>query len=733
MSSSFAPRLGSSSRVSRIALACALSAMGSAAVSTARADDQVAATSETIQLAPVTVTARKADEQIKDVPFALTVIEGADLQQRRLDSLQDVLVQTPGVDFQSYGDSNVTLRIRGVGTLSKVSSEDSSVMIYVDGQPQPMSSSVLTTLDVERVEVLKGPQGTLYGRNSEAGAVNIVTRQPTRTLEGHVRTEIGTEGHRLGEAAVGGPLTEALSGRLALRYAERDYPITNVQTGDPLTNPDDLAVRGTLLWEPAGSDTSVTLTLAHEQANDRAGAMALLPFDGTPVMDAPPGSFDDDLHNSHAGLTVKHAFDWAVLTSQTGVTATSMNVEGPFYEGLTYQRLLGFKPQSFRQYLGEERSVNQELRLSSLPDDPVFWVAGVNVFRMQREIDTRNVFDQLNPANPFNADIDRDFATTSGAVFGEVTYPLTDALKITGGLRQTWERKTYDAEWRANASNPSPLRLSTDSDSFNDTYTTGRASLAYDITPETTVYATYSRGYKSGGYGDYGSNIAYGMADEPYEAATVDSYEIGTKNVFDGGRLTLNAAVYFNDIKGDHLYAFDPVTYATRPENVDTRTMGAELDGAWAIGGGFTVSGGVAYTRAVIESDNLAAGIVSGNDVPNTARWSTQVSLLHETELPGFLGISNPLLSTRLSHKYLGERPADPQNNFDLSDLHKIDLRVGLLAGSTEIYLWGDNLLDEHQELYGYYYPAMMAGGADARFGAAAAGRSFGLGVHHVF
>lgn len=737
MKQTLSPRRAPPRAFARLSLLCAASTLGWSSFAPAAIADDAATpavgAAESEMLAPITVTARKTDEQAKDVPVSLSVVDGAAIEQRRLDTLQDVLHQTPGVDMFSYGDSNITVRMRGVGSLSRISSDDSSVMMYIDGQPQPMSSAALATLDVERVEILKGPQGTLYGRNSESGAVNVVTRRPTDTLEGYARAEVGTHGKRLGEAAAGGPLAETLSGRLAVRYGEHDYPVDNARTGDPLTDPDDLAVRGTLLWQPATSDTDVTLTMAHEQANDRVGASVLMPFGDSPAMDAPPGSFDDDLHNTTVGVTVEHALNWAVLTSQTGVGFIETNVEGPFYDGLIYQRLLGFKPASFRQYIGEERTVNQEVRLSSQAGTPVFWVTGANLYNSRRAVDTRNTFDTLNPVNPFNADIDRDFETTSGAIFGEVTYPLTDALKLTGGLRQTWERKTYDAEWRAAASNPSPRRRATDSSSLTDAYTTGRTALSYEVTPHSTLYGTYARGYKSGGYTDQGSNIASGLSDRPYEAATVDSYEIGTKNVLANGALTLNAALFLNEISDDHLLVFDPATFTTRPENLDTRSMGAEVDAAWMVGGGITLAGGAAYTEASIDSTSAAAGVTAGDDVPNTPRWSALFSVQHQTDLPPFLGLADPLLTSRASYRYTGDRPADPQNTFDLAEHHKVDMRVGVMAGATEVYLWGDNLLDERLELYGYYYPAMIPGGSDARFGAAGEGRSFGIGLHHTF
>ncbi|UXM98640.1 TonB-dependent receptor plug domain-containing protein [Xanthomonas hortorum pv. pelargonii] len=189
-------------------------------------------------LPTVTVSARLADESAKDVPFGLSVTRRSDIEAGRLLNIKEVLRNTPGVDVSSYGGSNDgNVRIRGVGSLNQVSIDDGSVVLNVDGVAISMRHASLATFDVEQVEVLKGPQGTLFGRNSEAGAINVTSRRPTREREGYVRVEAGEQGQQLQEAALGGALSEHLSGRIAVRHSGYDAWVDNAQDGRPLVEP----------------------------------------------------------------------------------------------------------------------------------------------------------------------------------------------------------------------------------------------------------------------------------------------------------------------------------------------------------------------------------------------------------------------------------------------------------------------------------------------------------------
>ncbi len=702
--------------------------------------ESIAAADGPVVLDTVTVTARRAEEDVRDVPFSVTVIGGEETEISGARSLEDTFRSTPGIGAMSFaGVDKANIKIRGVGSLYPSSGDDSSVVVYVDGMPNSVAAVFSQTLDVERIELLKGPQGTLYGRNSEAGAINIISRRPTEELEGYIRGEIGTQHYHMTEGAVSGPIVDTLTGRLAFRYNSMDHWVDNARTGDPVTEPEDIAVRGTLLWKPSDT-TTLTLIGNHETRTDYpANAVLLRPYGDDPVTDVRDGSVSESKWATRVSAELTQELPFAIATLFSGYTRTDLSNAAPFYEGRLLERLLGIVPEGERTFHTVRDEFSQELRLSSRPEHDIFWVAGANYFRSNASFDLRDAFDNFNPANPFNATFDRDFSIESYALFGEVTYPILETLRVTAGLRHTWEHKTYDTVWRANDSyfNPfSPLRFATDKQSLDDDYTTGRLALSYDVTDEATVYGTYARGYKSGGWGEVGSNIATGQPDLPYEAAVVDSYEIGVKSEWLGGDLSVNGAVFWTQSKDDHLYVLDEdnsLALTVQPQNFDTESKGVELDAAWRIGHGFTLGGSLAYTDATITGvpAGVTAAYKEGGKVPGVPEWGWALSLSHEQVLPDFLVFDDPLLTTTIRNQYVGER--DAENTFFLPSYHKLDVRLGLSTETAEIYFRAENLLDERYDLYGYHYPAFVPGGDDATAGAPGQGRSFVLGASYYF
>lgn len=688
-----------------------------------------------VTLDAVTVSARRAPELAKDVPFSVSVVSGEEGESRRLMSLEDMLRQTPGVDVVvNMGMANTSLRLRGVGALQKVSGDDSSVVINVDGLPQSPSNASLNVLDAERVEVLKGPQGTLFGRNSEAGAVNVVTRKPTDWLEGYVRAEMGQDHLHLIEGAISGPLTDTLSARLAVRQSGVDHVLTNVQDGEPLNKLRELALRGSLRWQPSVR-TQLLLTAGQETIHNRDNVYVLRPYGEPAQIDIPPGSMSDRRRVSRYTAELQHEFDAFNLTALSGFADTEHRYTDTIYEGRTYQQLVGFHPDGSWSIRGKEKLYNQEIRLGSKPNDKVFWVAGVNLFHNDRSMQRYNSYDSFYTSNPFNSDSVRNFETDTQAVFGEMTLPLGGQFKLTTGLRYTWEKKSTDASWVAKPDNPNPIRFARDSQSLSDSYLTGRLALSHALTPQLNLYGVYARGYKTGGFNDEGTNYTNGLPDLPYKAATVDSYEAGLKFESADRRLALNGALFLNKVKDDHLLAYDVATFAANTENYDTRSRGLELEGVWKPVKGWSLSAGVAYTDARITNGGagVGGGVARDNRVPEVPKWSGVVSISHEHPLPALSWLKSPVLHAKLTNRFVGARPADPQNTFSLDSYNKLDLRLGVQSGGAEFYLWADNLLDKRYDLYGYYIAPYMPDGPGAQIGSPARGRAVGVGMSMTF
>ena len=685
-----------------------------------------------VEMETITVTARKAEESAKDVPFSLTVIGGAELENRRLKSFEDALRQTPGLDIQTYGGVGTEImRIRGVGSLYKIGLDDTSVLINLDGVPQSLGTAAMSTMDIERLEVLKGPQGTLMGRNSEAGAVNIITKKPTQYLEGYIKTEYGTENTFDTEAVVSGPLTEKLSARFATKYSVYDNQVEYYGTDEPISEPRDLAFRGTLLWEPTDR-TDAILILGYEDKKDRTESMLLMPYGDSPKLDMDEGGLDGYQDSQRATLDVTHDFGSMIFTSITGYTQTDSNVDRLLYDRIFSRALFGMDVIEGDDVI---RKVNadtyyQEFRLSSKPESDVFWVTGLTYFHSDRTL--TNIYEYLF-YNDINGVVDADFKTTDYGLFGEITYPITEKFRLTGGLRYTWDEKEYKSSW---VPSTSPFGPASDSDEISSSFITGRASASYAFTENVNTYFTYAKGHKARGYQDHPTRFIFfgDNSDLIMDAAKIDSYELGIKMETSDKKAGINVALFFNDITDDHISYVDLTTLTGRVANSDTRTKGIEFEGFWRIGNGFTLSGGGGYTDAEITSvPQTSLDVRKGNKIPDSPEWNATISVSHNLPLPSFWGMRSPLLFTTITNRYVGEREGDVANSFQYDAYNKLDFRMGVMSEQIEFYVWGDNLLDEIYDLHGYNYGKSIVDGRNLIGGGPSRGRILGLGATYYF
>lgn len=667
------------------------------------------------ELTPVTVTARLSDEKPHDLPFTVNIISGEEVESRRLASMEDMLRATPGVEVNSWGGVNsANVRIRGVGSLNQGSGDDASVAASIDGAPTSIVNTTLGMLDVEQVEVLKGPQGTLFGRNSAAGAINIRARKPTRQFEASVHGEVGNDHQHLAEGILSGPLGETLSGRLALRHNARDYPADNTFTGKPVSRPRDLAWRGSLLWQPQAV-TQVVLRASQHESRRHQDAMFPRPYGNHPAQGLSVANpLDGNYHKiRQIALEIRHDLPWARLTSVTSherIDNHQINMTGREATRIWYGTEFDYPMLSGSW----DKIWNQDLRLGSRPGSRIFWVAGINLYRGERGR-IRSVQGRTT---------DNEHSHDADALYGEATWPLDSsaAFRLTTGLRYTRERKDYQGRYDSFGVRTSDAR------NLEESHTTGRLGLSWALTPQTNAYATLTRGHKAGGF----SETAFSSQESvPYQAGRVNSLELGFKHDAADGALILNGALFFNKVRNDHLLAFDSATRSNWMVNADTESRGAELEARWRAGGGFTLSGGLSIIDARIKSHvltNTPAGDVhDGNRVPDVPHFSALLAAQYQRALPAFWGLRSPALNARLSLRHVGKRSADPQNNFDLDSYDKLDLRAGIASGNSEVYVWGDNLLDERYDLYGYY------GNPAQNLGMPSHGRGFGIGFAHYF
>ncbi|WLT05588.1 TonB-dependent receptor [Gilliamella apis] len=691
--------------------------------------DTVEEKDDSNQVEQLIVTARHVKESAKDIPFTVNIVDDKKLVDRRETTLEKALNDTVGVQVISNMGAAKSIRMRGVGSVLPMSGDDSSVSINVDGMPQSKSNTTLNLLDVQRVEVLKGPQGTLFGRNSEAGAINVISKKPTRHFESAFRTEFGQNNQILTEGVISGPLSDQLSARFAVRYDEADSILENVNDHKPVSILRNKIARGTLLWE-ASELTSISFITEIEEAMGMDDMYMMRPYGHHPKIDIPNSSDKNDKNIYRFNLKVEHELDNSLLSSITGYSYSKSDRRSPIYEGRLYHHLSGMSPPSNWSYLTKENLFTQEFRISSKPEAPIFWVAGINYYTNDRHRNTYDVMDVFYPSNALNANIRRQFETDNVGVFGEVTYPVTEKLKLTAGLRQSYEKKNYHAKWLANSiyaeNNKDKPTLAFDKQKITDNFTTGRLGLNFLLNDYATLYGLYSRGYKTGGFNDEGTDFAtVGRSDQAYKSAYVNAYEIGLKA--ENNSVGLNTAFFYNDTKREHLMAYNPATFVSVVENYDIRSYGVELDGFWKAPGNLDFSGGIGYTNAkIVGTPNKSlAHVKKHNEVPDTSHWNANLTILHSIPLNLASGIS---LETQITDRYIGSRQADVQNKFGLKAYNKLDARIAVKTENAEFYVWGDNLLNKSYDLWGYHIPALSHDGPDATIGSPGRGRTLGVG-----
>ena len=608
----------------------------------------------------IVVTARRRSERAQDVPVALSVV-GGDLIDRRGDyTLAAIQQVAPSLQVFSFNPRNTNVNIRGLGSNIANSNDglENGVGFYIDDVYYGRTGqSQFDLVDLERVEVLRGPQGTLFGKNTTAGAINITTRQPEFEWGGFGEVTLGDYGFHQLRGSVTGPVNDWLAVRVSVADTHRDGILTNVTRNRKVSNHDNFSIRGQLL---ANFTPELSLRVIGDYGNQtsnccsrvRAGFFSTYD-DGNPIAN---NFYDRTTRAGYAPLPidpwnrrVEGEADTRANMDTWGVSAKLDWDAGPVtLSSITAYREWNWYPQNdadgtglavqlYNQRDNYQRQFSEELRLASNGDSRLSYVVGAYYFwqvidgpgvagygvdaplwQAPNEIDKVRV-----PAlSGFISQSHSDPETRSYALFGQASYQLLpDQLTLTLGARYTHEKKngSFTQTWTGganlddpalgltpeervraialrNALNPrTAYSLSTKDDSFS-----GLATLAYNINRDVMVYGSYSRGSKSGGLNL--ANLPAGVTAE-VDPETVDNFEIGVKSQLFDRRLTLNAAAFHTKVSDYQTGITEQVvgTNSTRyyianiPEVI---SRGFELDGYLAISPSVGLNGSLSYTDA---------------------------------------------------------------------------------------------------------------------------------------
>ena len=731
-------------RSSRIMAAGLLSGVATAVFAAAPAQAQTVA-EETAEAAPaaddnvIIVTARRREERLVDVPVAVSAISGEELAQRGALDITDVGQTVPNVTLEASRATNSTLSafIRGIGQQDPVSGFEQGVGIYLDdvylNRPQ---AAVLDIYDVERIEVLRGPQGTLYGRNTIGGAVKYVTRRLPQDASVKVRATYGTYDQAEGVITASAPISDLVRVGGSLARLSRGGFGDNLTTGLENYNKDIWA--GRLSLEMGGYGEPAFIRVQGDYTKDKSnprGGHRLIPglVSGAPVLDNvfdTRGALNDPEQEVESyGLSL-HAE--AELSDALTLRSISAWRKDDSYSPIDFDALPAVDLDVPGAYFNEQ--VSQEFQL--LWDDGGAFSGLLGFYYLDAKADTLfdvrifTTFAGLTAYTQANVD------TETFAIFGDFTYDLTDQFSLSVGGRYTWDERSAEILRQNYLGGGSPVfggagvpfgGASTD---FNGSREfkkfTPRASLSFMPTPDHNIYASYSKGFKGGGFDPRGvgvnapAAIAGSPTDEEvtdflsFAPEEVDSYEIGYKGNL--GILNIAAAAFYADytdvqIPGSVACEVGGLpTFCGIVSNAGKATFkGFELEANARFAGGFGLAGSLGYIDAqydeyITNIANVPTDVADFRVVQNTPELTGSLTASYDTAI----GAGDLYLGATVSYRSKTSQFEIPNPYLDQGGYALLDASAVYTApgGRWKIGIYGKNLLDKEYKTSGYTFVA---------------------------
>jgi len=687
------------------------------------------------QLEEVVVTAQKRSESLQDVAISIAVVSGAELAALNKTQISDLSRLVPGFTFaESTSDAGRNIMIRGIGTNSFSRSVDLSVGTVVDNVASgSLSGSVLDFSDIERIEVLRGPQGMLFGKNSSAGLLNITTRSPTAELSTGFGASYGSENLVNLNAYFSGPIVEdSLLGRISMYSNTSDPMIDNdYPGGDDFNDRDEWGGRAKLRWL-VSDDLDIQLNYTHVKRDHTCCVAPLRQVAPGSVVDREGGSVgpkndkvvDNDTSKGETKVDIYSAelnynLGEYLLTSISAYT--NENVFGAARADLYTRTALPLND-SFEKY----DQYTQELRITSPADGTVTYVAGLYYFYKEvdrtflRYIDLYGI--DLAPAPDSGAlsvvnDTNTDSESFAG--FGQATWNVTDYSRISLGARYNFDQLGHKQSVEpipgtAPEAPPGVIDENTKEDKGS-----WRLIGEHDIAEDAMVYASVARGYKGPGSNSLPSGPTSGDVFVDPEIPT--SYEVGIKSQWFDNRLRLNSAAYYSTFKDFQASAqvagaFPPLFFLTNAGELETK--GVELEVNAQLLDNLEVQGSLAYTDATFSDwpdapcyagQTAAEGCIdgeqdlSGADMPNSPDWAIFLAATYYFPVPSqpFDGFAS------LNFFWRDEVQFDTANNPLLvgDPYNTFDLYTGIAAenGRYRLQVYVLNLFDQ-------FYPAAIGG-----------------------
>ena len=661
------------------------------------------------------IIARKRKENIQEVPISITTYDEYQIEEAGIATIRDLTDTTPNVSLIGSNSGRYsTPYIRGQGNQDLNLPEEISVGFNLDEIPMPRFAMDNDLVDIQSIEVLRGPQGTLFGKNTQAGTINIYTKEPNYkdgskvTVEAgnlSVKSVIGTTNFKLG--------SDKLQNRLSLKYKEQGGYIQDTFLKKDLGDNQTYSLGNTLQYKPTNNFKS-TFKLGLQKKDGSDPLIISRNEEGYPKSH----QNIDPIYKTNlvtTSLKLEKDFDDVLLTVIGAFNYYDFDIkydEADYYITYDYLRsqvgtaladqYINNSSELYRSIREYQRQYYTEFRLTNKDSNDIEWTAGINL--------SRNNYRLLSHIRTFSGGAfvfkkqNVNLISDSYSIFGEATKKLADRFSLTLGSRVNHDRKEFDSIHQSSS-------IANYRQESKEDYTdlSSKITLAAKLSKTKNLYASIARGYQSGGYPSYHFNNYNGISkDQPaYEDSTSLSYEIGSKMTFLNRKLTLNTALFFNDIKDKQVRVKDTTTNQSFYANIDTDVFGGELEASLKATQDLTIGSNLGYTNSKFKEETISgAGSTvlnkKGARLANIPYWTGSTFAQYSY----FLDSVNGYLNFRTSYKYIGQRFGDNINHTRMGSYGLVGTRISFEKESYTITAYVNNLFDKVYESQAYYYSA---------------------------
>jgi len=669
------------------------------------------------KLDEVTVSAQKTEENVQNIPASITTFSAAKISDYRLQNTRDLATIVPNLYSSNPGDGRNVTSIRGIGTTSY----DPAIATYIDGVNQfGLDTYISSLFDVERIEVLRGPQGTLYGRNAMGGVINIITKQPGNKTNGFAGIDVGNYGQQRYSLGI---RTALINDKLFFGAAG----LYNKQNGfytNTFNNTKFDKLHGFLgnyyLKFLASSKFAITLNVKHNENRNNG----TFPLTGS-VNEALANPFQlnqnsttemvDNLLN--ASLSANYTGNDFNFTSQTAYQSNYRYYKSPIDGDFSPADIISVV-NNYGKDWNKVQVYTQEFKFSSPASNAskLKWVAGLYGFYQKNPVKQGSYFGAdgaFYGAEPFTTAVNVNDGRGAGfATFGQLSYQITERLTATAGLRYDYERKRLLASGEYLIPTLDPIVTQGDTlAKANFHALSPKVSLAYSVADNNNVYATYSRGYRAGGITQLASDPTSKPLDT-YKPEYSNNFEVGTKNTFFNQRLSTNIAAFYVNVTDAQIPVLILPDALTTTRNAGKLvSKGIELELSARPVKGLSIDYNFGYTDAAYKSLTISKGgetvDLTGNKQIYTPETTSMFALQYSYEIDKGAKLN---AIARGEWLFTGNQFYDLSNQIQQKGYNVYNAKLGFSAQKFDLFLWGRNLSNKTYIDYAYDFGAAHLG-----------------------